>query len=810
MQNLQYRLEFANRIAFMLGYLAPLMEPQKVVALVEYLSDLVDPLVLNLLEPYFCLIEGKESVPGLQALQALLSSLDSTDTLAGVGLKQVSSEKRELLIDVKPGVEDTILDTVFGKTSVAKAVGTLLNGCSNLETYVRFHTGHTLPYDLTFLPRRAVCRASVILQAAEQVLPNLDSLHFYLAQILCQAYLKLCHFDGCLEETERLLHSSNRLSSEARSYLQTYQGIALEGMGELTKAHSSFKQAESEALKIKEDSSALCFTLFELYRLGMATGDMTDLPITGGRLMQQIKQIKAPHIRCSAVSFIAIMQHQLGERNAAQENSKVAIEAAHSKRMLDIEVDVRNRRAVLLLMQGYKKEATNMLVENFPLLTLSGHALVAAETKALIYQTTPHEAPKLPEALPNNWEESLPVAHQLPTIAGVHIVAGRARQCAMVNRLEGAQQLVPAVRTCEEIRRTIPEKQLNRFMANFIEIYRLFLYLPTHKFMLPDEYTAVLRVLIELFEFTQLETDQHLTRALLQSHYSRNAQKPRGNDRISELILETVLDPDNPLIHVELAGAYLEAGNPLKAKESCIRALQVDESEASAHRLLGLLAAQNREWKKAVQHYARAIKYNPNLPSRVYLEYGESLMKSGWPQAAIEVMKPHVESVNADPLGFFLLAGCYAMLGDVQRECEYLVRFVKKADDDSLVTQARERLRALGQAHLLTEIDRNQTSAIRQKENEQSSTESPKDSNKLGALSDPSSYRPCSKCGRSVYDITSSDVVDNVLARISGTTCVKCNRFFCIYPCSLRGEESFIRLCPTCRHFLVGVLPDVY
>jgi hypothetical protein len=67
MQDLQRRFESANQIAFLLGYLAPQLEPYQVRSLVDYLGDVFDPLVASLLRAQFAIAERPS--PGLEVLR---------------------------------------------------------------------------------------------------------------------------------------------------------------------------------------------------------------------------------------------------------------------------------------------------------------------------------------------------------------------------------------------------------------------------------------------------------------------------------------------------------------------------------------------------------------------------------------------------------------------------------------------------------------------------------------------------------------------------------------------------------------------
>lgn len=827
MQDFQRQIEAANQVATLLGYVAPLMKPEQVTSLVEYLGDHVNPLVAVLLKPHFAQLEEETPALGLKALQGALSSAASFPE-AELEFKATASS--EMLYSVGPGVEEAISDTVFGSTTIERAAEMLLRHCSDPRTYVLLNAGTTLPLDVVFLPHRALQRASVLLWVAERLLPQQDDLHAHLAKTLCQVSLKLCHFEKCLEEAERFLSGRRPAAAETRSYLRVCEGVALGGLGRLDDARKALAEARQDALESADaDPSALCFALSETYRQGLWCGDFTGLPEAGQRLFELLEKCKSAHVRCLSLGFAAICQSQLNWGDVAEMNSKVAVDSAHAMRLLDAEVDVRNLHATVLLLRGDRQGTERALVENLPLVTLCGHAYSSAEAEALVHRLTSRESPWLPESFTHDWQAALPQAYEPPFLASIYVTAGRARQTALTDAAEGARQLVPAVRACERLRKSISPGQVRRFSHVFIEVYRLFLDLPTHDFIQPAEHVSILRDLIELFAADGREQDEFVARAQLQLHYTRAGQRPAGTDGISALILEAALDPESPSTHVELAGSYLTAGEQVKARESCRRALKLSPDDPRANSLFALIAQQDGEWETAAEHYGRAIAADPYRPEGVYLDFAKVLIVLGQAREAAELLKPLLGQRIKDPLGYLTLAACYERLGDIERETENLVEFLKRAGGHQYAAAAQSRLEQLGRAHPTPEpegvrsagvVTASPSAPVGERREPVMSVmnkvrnlfKGKKRDGEVADIFDPSRVRQCSNCRRSVIDIalgTSKDkhlVTDNELAKIAGVTCKQCDGFFCVYPCSLPGQIENIRLCPRCRNNLIGVI----
>lgn len=114
-------------------------------------------------------------------------------------------------------------------------------------------------------------------------------------------------------------------------------------------------------------------------------------------------------------------------------------------------------------------------------------------------------------------------------------------------------------------------------------------------------------------------------------------------------------DPQSAIAHTELARALLSQSTSdlppheivPKAREAATRALQIDDSLADAHEVLGtMLLEYYWDWAGAEREITRAIVLNPNL-ARAHATYATLLVSSG----RVEEAMPHADKARAlDPL----------------------------------------------------------------------------------------------------------------------------------------------------------------
>lgn len=96
--------------------------------------------------------------------------------------------------------------------------------------------------------------------------------------------------------------------------------------------------------------------------------------------------------------------------------------------------------------------------------------------------------------------------------------------------------------------------------------------------------------------------------------------------------------------------------------EGAERALQLDENDAEAHRIMGAISTFLRHWDKARYHFERALELNPNN-SFIVARTGELFIFLGKPDRALEMV---ARAVRLDPF-----------LPDYCRELEVIALYIK-------------------------------------------------------------------------------------------------------------------------------------
>ena len=132
------------------------------------------------------------------------------------------------------------------------------------------------------------------------------------------------------------------------------------------------------------------------------------------------------------------------------------------------------------------------------------------------------------------------------------------------------------------------------------------------------------------------------------------------------------LDPNFALAYVGVAQVYEDfAGTSLsdpkdalaKAKEAVHKALELDDTLAQAHAMLGLIKADEWDWEGAESEFKRALELNPNL-ARAHGTYGSYLTVMGRPLEALAQIKLAQE---LDPLNMQAKVGEGAALYNAHR-----------------------------------------------------------------------------------------------------------------------------------------------
>lgn len=136
-------------------------------------------------------------------------------------------------------------------------------------------------------------------------------------------------------------------------------------------------------------------------------------------------------------------------------------------------------------------------------------------------------------------------------------------------------------------------------------------------------------------------------------------------------------DPRYPGIHFRLARLLLSKPNPpadfqQQAQKELQQELDIDPANAGAEYVLGELARQAGALSEAVDHFTKAVKYDPNFAD-AYLGLGVSLLTEKKYAEAVSQLEKAVKLQPGNPAGHYSLATAYARVGrkeDAERELE--------------------------------------------------------------------------------------------------------------------------------------------
>ncbi|MEI9977123.1 MAG: hypothetical protein WDO73_36775 [Ignavibacteriota bacterium] len=149
-------------------------------------------------------------------------------------------------------------------------------------------------------------------------------------------------------------------------------------------------------------------------------------------------------------------------------------------------------------------------------------------------------------------------------------------------------------------------------------------------FAIQDEISEDIAAQLKLRLALRKRSTTNLTayQAYLEGRYHWNKFTPEGFAKALESFQRAVaLDPDYAPAHTGVAMYYVGTAidyvaAPLevlpKAAAAARRALELDETNADAHAVLGDVAAMlDFDWVAAERHFARALELNPGTPARV-------------------------------------------------------------------------------------------------------------------------------------------------------------------------------------------------
>jgi adenylate cyclase len=158
-------------------------------------------------------------------------------------------------------------------------------------------------------------------------------------------------------------------------------------------------------------------------------------------------------------------------------------------------------------------------------------------------------------------------------------------------------------------------------------------------------------------------------------------QTKEGNALGKKLAEEVIaLDPKYPRGYVVLAQIYLwdillgTTESPekslAKAKELTEKAIALDNSESTAHGIMGSIYLMSRQHDKAITQVERAISLNPNDASNL-IRLGFVLLNAGRPEEAISALKNH-RRLNPTPWQHYYLqlVTAYRLTGQYKEAIE--------------------------------------------------------------------------------------------------------------------------------------------
>jgi serine/threonine-protein kinase len=103
----------------------------------------------------------------------------------------------------------------------------------------------------------------------------------------------------------------------------------------------------------------------------------------------------------------------------------------------------------------------------------------------------------------------------------------------------------------------------------------------------------------------------------------------RRDEAYSHLQEALSIEPTSAEVHVVLSRALHAMGRLDEALEYCHRAVQLDPKSGAAHQNLGRAFAERRDWARAADGYARALKHRPTDDGHFWFEYAALLVLSG-------------------------------------------------------------------------------------------------------------------------------------------------------------------------------------
>lgn len=154
---------------------------------------------------------------------------------------------------------------------------------------------------------------------------------------------------------------------------------------------------------------------------------------------------------------------------------------------------------------------------------------------------------------------------------------------------------------------------------------------------------------------------------------------------------------------VNRATVRKQLGNRPDAIDDLFQAIKVDPRQASAHRLLGILRTENRDYRGAADSYRKVVELG-GADADIWVSLGESLEKIGDKKGAREALEK-AESLDAQNMrALQALAGFHGRNNDMQRAISYIDRALA-LDSSSPVTWSSKGYALLKLGRLEESID---------------------------------------------------------------------------------------------------------
>ncbi len=150
-------------------------------------------------------------------------------------------------------------------------------------------------------------------------------------------------------------------------------------------------------------------------------------------------------------------------------------------------------------------------------------------------------------------------------------------------------------------------------------------------------------------------------------------ERVRGKKRAIDFLegyLEKIQDPDFQVLN-KYADLLEQNGKHDEALNMYERSIQVNESQAEVHKMIGVLSMKKGNLDKAIFHFDKAIHFEPK-DKQVYLDMTDVLLSRRETQRAEKVIKMALENCREHYLIYEKASKVYNQLGDAEQAETYL------------------------------------------------------------------------------------------------------------------------------------------